>query len=270
MRWLLQPHVEARTYRVVAYLLVGLVLGVFDFTLLVTGFSLGLGLLVTIIGIPVLVVTFLVARGLATMERRVAISLLDAPMPRRRMEPPEENGLFWNRLRSLASSKRAWSEIAFLLVRLPLSILDFTVIVTVIGLALGGFALPIVVAAGVDSQIGSWTIDTVGEALIYVPVSILFIVVGPRLVIGWSSLSSRVATRLLGRVASDELKREVADILVRRHQADGFEILEDLELRLGRGPFLTPTRVEATLLALESSGRVGVARGAERSVYRLA
>ena len=53
---------------------------------------------------------------------------------------------------------------------------------------------------------------------------------------GWAGLSARVATRLPGTVDSDGLKREVADILARHQQADGFEILKELELRLGRGP----------------------------------
>ena len=48
MKWLLSPYTESRTYRAVAYFLLGLGLGVFDFTLLVTGFSLGLGLLITL------------------------------------------------------------------------------------------------------------------------------------------------------------------------------------------------------------------------------
>ena len=270
MNWLFSPLSEQRTYRIVAYLLLGLALGILDFTLLVTGFSLGLGLLVTIIGIPVLVATFLVVRGLAIMERRLAVVLLDAPMPHRRMAVPEVSGLWWRRVMSLVRSRRTWSEIAFLTLRLPLAILDFTFIVTLIGLALGGFAWPIAVAVGADTRIGSWTIDTVPESLIFLPISVVFVLVGPRLVTAWGGVSARVATRFLGRVDADELKREVVEILVRREEADGFAILEELSLRLGRGPFLSSTRVEATLLALESSGHVTVHRTGPRAIYGLA
>jgi hypothetical protein len=270
MRWLLGPYTEPRTYRIAAYLLIGLAFGILDFTLMVTGFSTGLGLAVTLLGIPVLVGTFLVARGLATMERRLAVTLLDAPMPRRRMVAPTEGGLWWDRLRSLTSSRRTWSEIAFLMLRLPLSIIDFTFVVTVVALALGGFAGVIAVAAGADAEIGSWTIDTIPEALVYLPISLVFLAVGPRLIIGWGGLSARVATNLLGRVDTDELKREVADVLVDREEADGFEIYEELEERLGRGPFLTRTRVEAALLALKSSGHLVADREGDRTTYRLA
>ena len=270
MSWLLGPYSEPRTYRIVVYLLVGLGMGILDFTLLVTGFSLGLGLMVTIIGIPVLVGTFLVARGLAILERRLAVALLDAPMPRRLPAFPEGRGVLWRRLRSLARSQRTWSEIAFLMLRLPLGILDFTFIVTVIALALGGFGWPIAVAAGAEHTIGSWRIDTVAEALAYLPVSILFVLTGPRLVIGWGGISARVATRLLGRIGADEMKREVADVLARHGEADGFAILEELGLRLGQGSFLSPNRVGAALLALESSGRVTVDRTGAQATYRLA
>jgi hypothetical protein len=270
MRWLLGPYAEPRTYRITLYLLVGLGLGVLDFTLLVTGFSLGIGLLVTIIGVPVLVVTFLVARGLAIIERRLAEALLDAPMPRRRRTTPEETGVMWRRLRSLATSRRTWSEMTFLMLRLPLATLDFAFITVVLAIMVSGIGMPIAVAAGADASIGAWTIDTVPESLVYLPLSIVFLLVGPRLVIAWGAMSSRIATRLLGNLDAEEIKREVVDVLARRQDADGFEILGELTLRLGEGPFLTPTRIEAALLALESSGRVEVDRTGPRAVYRLA
>ncbi len=269
MRWLLGPYTEARTYRIVAYLLVGLGLGILDFTLMVTGFSLGLGLFITIIGIPVLVATLLVARALATMERRLAWSLLDAPLPRRRLARHEADGFFWPRLRSMATAPRTWAEVAFLMLRLPMAVLDFAFITVLIGLALGGFARPILVAAGVDleTQIGSWTFDTFPESLIFIPLSIVFLLVGARLVLGWAGLSRRLAAHFLGRIDAADLKQEVLDILARNEEADAFSILDELGLRLGHGPFLTPTRVEATLLALQSSGHVTVRHDGARRVY---
>jgi hypothetical protein len=53
-------------------------------------------------------------------------------------------------------------------------------------------------------------------------------------------------------------------------RADAFEIMDQLELRLGRGPFLTPTRLEATLLALESFGLVTARPEGRRTTYALA
>jgi DNA-binding transcriptional ArsR family regulator len=270
MSWLLSPYVEQRTYRVFLYLLLGLPLGILDFTIMVTGLSLGLGLIITLVGIPVLVATLIVARSLAALERGLALSLLDAPMPRRRPERDGTGGYFWARLRNLVFSRRTWSEVGFLFLRLPLGILDFTVAVTIIALALSGLVMPIVVASGVQTTIGSWQIDTFLEALVYLPVSVIFLLVGPRLMLAWSTLSRWLATSLLGRVEPYELKQAVSEVLARMGEADGFQILDELELRLGRGPFLTPTTLEATLLALESTGYVSVRRNDNRNLYALA
>jgi len=46
--------------------------------------------------------------------------------------------------------------------------------------------------------------------------------------------------------------------------------MDQLQLRLGRGPFLTATRLEATLLALESNGVVTARRDGTRTTYALA
>ena len=269
MNWLLGPYTEARTYRAIGYFLLGLPLAIFEFTVMVTGLSLGLGLLVTILGIPVLVATLLVARSLATVERRLAKSLLEAPLPRRQPSRREATGIFWPRLRSQVSSQRTRAEVAFLLLRLPIGILDFTFITTLIALAVGGLAQPIVVAAGVHSEIGTWTIDTIPESFIFLPISILFLLVGPRLILGWSRVSRRFALHFLGRIDTADLKREIGQILAQSDEADAFHIFNELELRLGRGPFLTPTRVQATLLALDESGHLSVRRHGRNSAYSL-
>ncbi len=267
MSWLLRAWAERRTYRVAAYLLIGLPLGVLDFVLIVTGLSLGLGLLVTLLGIPVLVATLVVARTLASFERRLAWSLLDAPMPRQGGVLDTLEAGLWQRLRTLVAGPRTWWEVGFLLLRLPLGILDFTVVVTIAALMLWGLAEPVAVAAGAQPEIGAWTIDTVGESLVLLPVSLVFLAVGPRLVQGWGAFPAWVATTMLGRVEQREIKRAVLRTLAVAGEADGFRLLDDAELQLGRGPFLTATRVEAAVLALESTGAVVGRRDGGRMVY---
>ncbi len=270
MRWLLSPYRERGTYAALLYLLLGLPMGILDFVVVVTGLSLGLGLFVTILGIPVLVATLLVARVLATLERRLAWTLVEARLPSPTLGRDDAPGMFWARLRALVASRRTWAELGFLLLRLPLGILDFAVAASILGLMLQGFAQPIVVAAGVDTNIGSWTVDTIGESLIFLPVSLLFLLIGPRLIQGWGAVSGRIATAFLGRVETSELKAEIARVLARTGEVDAYRILDELEMRLGRGPFLTPLRLEAALLALESNGRIRVRRDRPRALYALA
>jgi hypothetical protein len=256
MSWILDGYADRRVWRRVAYLVLGLPLGVLGFVVLVTGGSLGLGLLVTLLGIPVLVVTLLVARALAAFERRLAWSLLEAPMPSGGRAPTEPERGLWQRFRALVAGARTWWELGFLLLRFPLGLLDFLVVTSIAALALSGLVQPIVVAAGVESEIGSWRIDRFPESLVFLPVSIVFLVVGPRLVLGWARIPAWVATTMLGRLDQSDVKRAVVGTLARTGEADGFRLLDELELQFGRGPFLTPTRVEAALLALESTGDV--------------
>jgi len=270
MSWFLRAYAERRTWRAVAYLLLGLPLGVLGFVVLVTGISLGLGLLVTLLGIPVLVVTVLVARTLASFERRLAWSLLDAPMPSGGRVPDEPERGLWRRLRAMLTGRRTWWELGFLLLRFPLGLLDFLVVTTIAALAFSGLVQPILVAAGVHSEIGGWTIDTFWESLVLVPVSVVFLVAGPRLVLGWARIPAWFATTMLGRLDQGDVKRAVVRTLARTGEADGFRLLDELELQFGRGPFLNPTRVEAALLALESTGHVVGHRDGGRILYALA
>ena len=269
MRWLLGAFSEPLPYRAALYFLIGLPLGVFDFTLMVTGLSLGLGLTVTIIGIPVLVGSLLVARAQATVERRLAVSLIDSPIPTvKRMIAPA-TGAFWPRLRSLITERRTWNEVAYLLLRLPMGVADFVFITTLLALIASGVVQPILVSLGVESQIGTWEIDTIAEALAFVPVSLVFLLVAPRLIIGWSGLSRRFASSLLGTVSSKEFDREVKIVLTGSDAADAFDIHRKLETRLGRGSFLTATRLQASLLRLCDSNEVEVQYDGDAAVYSL-
>lgn len=65
------------------------------------------------------------------------------------------------------------------------------------------------------------------------------------------------------------MKQEVTRILSRTGEADAFRILDELRTRLGSGPFLSPNRVQAALLALESTGQVTAHRNGPRIRYSL-
>ena len=82
---------------------------------------------------------------------------------------------------------------------------------------------------------------------------------------GWKPSPGAICPALLADAA--ELKQEVLDILARSEGADAFRALDEFGLRLGHGSFLTPTRVEAGLLALQSSGHVTVRRDGPRPIY---
>ena len=121
------------------YLVLGLPLGIATFTLAVTGFSLGAGLAITLLGIPVLVATLLACRWIARLERARARLVLDAPIPSR--ERTLEGGAL-ERARALASDRGAWGGAAWSLLLLPVGIAGFTVAITLWSTALGFLTSP--------------------------------------------------------------------------------------------------------------------------------
>jgi hypothetical protein len=270
MRWLLRPYADPYFYRAIGFLLLGLPLAIFEYVVVITGLSVGAGLAITLLGIPVLLATLLVASAMATFEREIAVGMLGAAMPRRfgRRDAP---GFGWTRLWERMRDRRTWSELAFLLLlRLPMGIAGFVLVVTLGAVALGIIVQPILIAAGVTSQFGGWTIDTYAEALVFAPLSVLVFLVGPRLVLGWAAGVSRITTGVLGWLDSTDLKRGVVDALARLDSADALALLDELGLMFGTGPFLTPTKLEATLLALESSGAIRAVRSRAVTTYSLA
>ena len=132
--------IAARTWRETLYLLLDLVVGVVGFTFVVTGLSLGAGLLITLVGIPILGLTVLGCRGAAWLERRRA-RLLDLELP----DPPplDRSGSFLRRASRPLVDGVGWRAALYLLLMLPVGIVTFTVAVTVWSTALGLLALPV-------------------------------------------------------------------------------------------------------------------------------
>ena len=63
------------------YLLLALPMGILTFTVVVTGWSLALGLAITLIGLPIAMITIHASRWMAWIERRRAALVLGEPIP---------------------------------------------------------------------------------------------------------------------------------------------------------------------------------------------
>lgn len=126
---------EGRTWRELVYAVVGFPVGIGGFVFVVVGISVSAGLAVTLIGIPLLAVTVSMSRWLGAAYRGIGRSLLgvsvETPTVHRRP------GLL-----GYLIEVNGWRSIAFLLLRFPLAIVDYTVAVTVWACALGGITYP--------------------------------------------------------------------------------------------------------------------------------
>lgn len=129
------------SYLNILYLLLAFPLGIFYFVYLITGFSIGLGLLYFFVGLPFLLLTMFSWRLFAKFEGWQAKWLLSTSVePDKPVKWAEANG-FWNWTTSRLSSKYTWKSLLYILIKAPLGVISFiltfslTVISTVLILA---------------------------------------------------------------------------------------------------------------------------------------
>jgi hypothetical protein len=143
---------DLRAWGSLLYLIFALGTGIIYFTWAVTGMSLSVSLLVLIIGIPVAGLFLLSVRGIALVEGRIVEALLGVRMPRRPLFSRKDIG-WWQKIKGMLTSRHTWTAIVYMIFQMPLGIIYFTVIVTLIACSLWGIAIPIL-QLGFDIPVG--------------------------------------------------------------------------------------------------------------------
>ncbi|WP_405479065.1 sensor histidine kinase [Streptomyces sp. NBC_00009] len=121
---------DRHTWKEIAYLLSNLPIAVLGFVYVVTMLATGVGLAVTVIGLPVLAAGLLGARQLGKAERGRARALLGlrieepSPLPRSRDEG------FFGRLWSGLKDPVGWRAVLYEFIRLPWGVLTFAITLT--------------------------------------------------------------------------------------------------------------------------------------------
>jgi signal transduction histidine kinase len=122
------------------YVFVEFILALISFVLLITGFSLGIGLAVLTGGLFILAGTLLVARGLADLERLRIRSIVHRPTPRPPYRQPDPSWSMWRRLWHRLGDGQAWLDFGYGVLRMPLSVVGFSLTVTWWAGTLGGLS----------------------------------------------------------------------------------------------------------------------------------
>ena len=123
---------RSTTWKSVGYLLLSFPLGIFYFVFLVTGFSLGFGLLITLMGIPILVGMIAASYGLGEFEREVSNQLLETSIAHTDRISLAEG--FWAKLKELVVSSETWKRVFYLLLKFPFGIVGFVFVVVAFAL----------------------------------------------------------------------------------------------------------------------------------------
>lgn len=193
---------KAETWRNVGYLLLAFPLGIFYFVFLVTGFSLGFGLFITLLGIPILVGVVAASYGLGEFERLLSNQLLGSDIPHTRRI--SRAGGFWEKLKELVVSSETWKRVFYLFLKFPFGIIGFVFVVVGFSL-LAQVITPLVYQQDwYNFDLGTvWNIDELWEAIV---VAVIGVVLGfgfLHLINGTAQIWALVANLLLGPTRPD-------------------------------------------------------------------
>ncbi|QTZ92631.1 sensor histidine kinase [Streptomyces auratus] len=118
-------------WREIAYLLANFPLGVAAFVVVLVWLTLGIGLSLTVVGLPLLATGLLVCRQYGRLERARAAALLGVRVAEPSRLRPRERGFFpW--LWTCLKDPVAWRHALFAFVRLPWVLLTFTVVLVLL------------------------------------------------------------------------------------------------------------------------------------------
>lgn len=183
------------------YLLLSLPLGILYFVILVTGFSLGTGLAITIIGIPLLVAMIFITYIMGDLDRKMTSLFLGVQIAKPEARPSDKDGataILVAQLKSL----QFWKELGYLLFKLPLGVISFTIAVTFVSLTLALIATPFIITYFPDAQVMLWNgmlIDTMQEAVVTSVAGLIVGAVSVVVINGFAKVMGWISLWALGR-----------------------------------------------------------------------
>ncbi|MGW0823390.1 sensor histidine kinase [Streptomyces sp. NPDC002845] len=204
----LRAPFEARSWREFVYVMLSLPIGILMFTYAVTMVSLGAGLLVTFLGVPVLAAALAGCRGLGVLERARARGLLGAEVAE--PEPLRMRGRgFMAWMGAVFRSGASWRHLLYAVIQFPWSVFAFSVAVSVWTYGLGLLTYPLwfwvfPVWVGQDGlqlygdEERSMYLDVPFEITVTALVGLLFTMAAPWLVRGLTTVDRLMVEGLLG------------------------------------------------------------------------
>lgn len=156
--------IKPQSYLNMVYLLLALPLGLAYFIFLVTGFSLGVGLLILWVGFLILAGVMALSWVLVLFERQLAISLLRVEIPPFSQQNVSGGTLF-QQLKAHLTNPVTWKGIAYLFLKFPIGIASFVVTITLVSLSLGLLLAPLTYPWW-HMNVGYWQVNSLPAAMI--------------------------------------------------------------------------------------------------------
>ncbi|MEO6125221.1 MAG: sensor domain-containing protein [Ilumatobacteraceae bacterium] len=226
-RWLRRaygPLWQMNTWTASLQLLLNLALGIAFFTATVTMLSVSAGLLVTLIGIPLLVATVAMGRGIGTFERARVLALFGERLPG--FTRPSAEGGFFKRSGRLIADEAGWRGLLYSVIALPWGILTFTLTVVAWSVSFGMATFPVTqffvpetsqsgpFRFGNDYVLHGWGRFGVGAGAFVV--GLLLLMVAPRIIRGIARADVAIIRTLLSPSPQNVLTARVEELTVSR------------------------------------------------------
>jgi signal transduction histidine kinase len=208
---LLRPW-RASLWWTLGHLVTDVMMGAITFTIVVSLLSTTLGLAITVVlAVPVFWLLMVVSRGLAHAERSRFAALLGAPITD--PVPPLVEASWWRRLLERARSVPRWKELAYLLLLLPLGVVNLVVVTAVWCGSLALVALPFYVSSlpGGSAKFWAFEVTAGGDAWLLAALGL----VGLVLIAPWCTYGLGQLDRVTGRWFLGPDARAAAEARVR-------------------------------------------------------
>lgn len=164
---------SGQAYANLFYLLAAFPFGMVYFVFLISGLSTGISLLIVWVGIPVLLLVGAVGWLLARFEHLLTIHWLKEDLPAMKHQLDRSSNI-WKRIKDHISYPVTWKSLIYLILKFPLGLGSFIILVPLIALTLAFLSMPITyqylptLKAGLSFGPGlpAWEIDSLLDALV--------------------------------------------------------------------------------------------------------
>jgi signal transduction histidine kinase len=218
---LIRGLVSARTWLAFIHHVVGFVLGIVSFVLVVTGFAVGLATTpLALVGLPVIGVAVRFSTAFACVER-ARFALLGRELPRWPADP--RRGYWWKIVptMSMMQTRATWGEVSYAVLRLPASLVAFTLTVVVWTLGVVGLTLPLYareLPGGGPSINGNLLHGGTAALAVSGVLGFAVLLAAPPLTRGLASADAALARWLLSPPRDVQLKARVTQLEVSRER----------------------------------------------------
>lgn len=191
--------VQSRTWLNVVYLWLAFPLGLFYCIFLSVGLSLGLGLVVIWLGIPILLVVVGAWWLFGAFERAQAEYLLGVPVAASPRSWEIHDGV-WAKLKGHFASAATWKDLLYLFAKLPLGIVSFALSVTALATTTWLLALPLFWYFDAPAVSGTW-VPPLWAAIVAAPAGVLSFFLWLHVLNAWAWVCGRWAQAIFGKAS---------------------------------------------------------------------